>query len=179
MIYLCCIIVFALAYSIKGGWLGLIPGWNAFVRSHPITDLFLDGTRLSWLLVLVLSLFLLPWQTALLFTLAWAYSSSSLGEEIGAVGDYKKCWGPYIDKGFGQAYGVKKALQWGLAWGGLMALATGYIWFIPAAATFPIVYFIGSSLYRLIHNEGSWSYAEPLYGAVIGLAYMGYVYGYS
>ena len=160
------ILIFTLAYMLKGGWFKIpIPS----VINKRVLPLFL----VFGVCVATVS----PMQAAL-FTTAWAWCFSSMGEEAGSVGDYKEGWGDYLDH-FDRSCGIKKALQWGLAWGSLMALVTGYLWFIPAAASFPIVYFIGSSLYRLIHNDRSWKYAEPIYGAVIGLAYMGFINGYS
>lgn len=171
MITILSILYFAALYSIKGGWLGKIPGWNEFVKSHPALDWALDGTRLSILGAFLICLPFVSVLQALLFAAAWAYCASSMGEEAGAVGDYKEGWGSYVAlPAFGRMYGVKKALQWGLAWGALMALVTGCGWFIVAASTFPIVYFTGSSLYRYFKNDRGWAWAEPLYGALIGTA---------
>lgn len=163
MICLYCMIVLAMAYSAKGGWLDAWPQYKTLVDKY-----HLKRVLPAAMILLPLLFFVDPLQ-AILFTAAWCYCYSSMGEEAGAVGDYKSGWGDYIDKGFGRSYGIKKALQWGLAWGGLLTMVTGCVWFIPAGATFPVCYFIGSSIAQLQGKQG-WAYAEPIYGAVMGLA---------
>ena len=141
----------------------------------------IDGSNLSALILLFIGLFVFSEaDTAIWFALAWwLFVITSIGEEAGAAGDYKQAWGPYIDytEDFGRAYGIKKGAMLGLAGGGLMAAASGWWWFMLAGATFPAVYFLGSSLYRLIHKKGSWTYAEPLYGVPFGLAASAYLMG--
>lgn len=163
-------LISVLAYSIKGGWLDHLPQWAAFEYKS-----YFKRT-LPAFLIFSLVVFYVPFLQAALFTLAWCYCYSSMGEEAGAVGDYKGGWGDYLEARkpdgtlyFGRSYGIKKALQWGLAWGALLALISGSGLFILAGATFPICYFIGSSIAQLRGSKG-WAYAEPIYGIPIGLA---------
>lgn len=165
------IIIFTLLYSIKGGWHWRIPKLKSL--DHGVMGFFLDGTRLSSILALIyIAVMADDPIKGLLFGLAWFVGiMMSMGEEAGAVGRYGHAWGPYIDKGFGREYGVKKALQRGVFLGALLTLATGFTPFIVAGATFPIVYFAGSTLTYLIEKRPqSWPYAEPIYGAMIGIA---------
>lgn len=109
----------------------------------------------------------------------------SMGEEAGAVGRWGHAWGQYIrvkdvdgENPFGRSYGVKKALHRGVFLGALLTLATGFTPFILAGASFPLVYFLGSTLtYLIMKKPQSWTLAEPIYGAVIGIAAVFYVGG--
>jgi hypothetical protein len=96
-----------------------------------------------------------------------------MGEEAGAAGDYKEAWGPYIDKGFGRSYGIKKGIQYGCFTGAVMSMAVGSWCIFIAAATFPICYYLGNSFLRWRTNgeQRGWQYSEPLWGAVIGIGY--------
>lgn len=156
------IIFCVLAYTIKGGLLNYVLSDSQ--HEHSLSYL---KHLLPAFLILLLTIMIVPLGQAIIFTAAWCYCFASMGEEAGAVGDYKTAWGDYIEKGFGRSYGIKKAIQWGLAWGALMALASGFIWFIPAGAMFPICYFVGSSISAYRGDKG-WFYAEPIYSAVIG-----------
>lgn len=181
------IIVFTLAMMLKGGWLGRIPGWNDFTkkkRSHwglqnavqSLKAWMLDGTQLSTFLVF---LFMAAARSSLslaaIFGVCWwLIVLRSMGEEAGAVGDYKRGWGPYVDPGrnpdFRRSDGVRGALAHGVLGGALLALATGWLGFIPALGAFPLCYYAGNSLTRYFHKTSGWAYSEILYGAVIGLA---------
>jgi hypothetical protein len=163
MIYVFAVFVMALAYCAKGGWLDAFPKYKELVEFYRLKRV------LPLLIVLIPLLFIVSPLQAVLFTLAWAYCYSSMGEEAGAVGDYQGGWGDYMTGGFGRSYGIMKALQYGLSWGALLTLITGCVWFVPAGATFPVCYFIGSSIAALRGQKG-WAYAEPIYGAVIGIA---------
>lgn len=165
------IVFFTLMMTIKGGWHWRIPQIKAL--DDGVMGFFLDGTRLSTLLVLGYVGSLTDPLIGLFFALAWFVGNlASMGEEAGAIGPPAR--GPYIEKGFGQAYGVKKGLQRGIYLGALLTFATFASdpspWFIVAGATFPLCYFAGQYLYLKIHKTSSWAYAEPIYGLVIGLA---------
>lgn len=160
----------ALAYAAKGGWHEKIHGWQWMRSKMPWFMQELPYHRIfPLILIFFAAVFIAPFWQSVFFTAAFAFCFSSMGEEAGAVGSYKGGWGDYIDKGFGRSYGIKKALQWGLAWGGLLTLVTGCVWFVPAGATFPVCYFIGSSIAAYRGQQG-WAYAEPIYGAVMGIA---------
>ena len=116
-------------------------------------------------------------HTALLCTFGFLFILVSMGEEAGAVGDYKGAWGPYIEKGFGRNYGIKKSIQYGVYGVGVIGIALGSFYPWLAGASFPLCYWIGSSFYRYIHGARSWTYAEPLWGAVLGLGIGGAIYG--
>lgn len=140
---------------------------------------FLDGSVISLFLVVVYVAATQPSLTvAALFGLSWMLIWSSMGEEAGAAGDYKGAWGEYIEArnpdgqlAFTRSYGIKKGIQYGCFFGAGLSMAVGSWTLWIAAATFPICYFLGSSLHRWLKGERSWTYAEPLYGSVIGLAY--------
>ena len=167
------ILTFSLAYGVKGGWLGKIPGFNA-LREKPYLDTMLDGKPLSAAIVsFYAGMCGLPLWMCCACALAWLIGvAPSMGEEAGAVGTYKGGWGPYVDNPeFGRSYGVKKAIQRGVFTGAPLALVTGNIWFIAAGATFPIVYFCGMSLRELFTRNNSWDWAELIYGGMLGLAW--------
>lgn len=179
---------------IKGGWLGRIPAWKRWHEerkealessSTPSVkwvvlkafDWLLDGTQLSAFIMLFAIEALMPGYGAAFALAWWLWVLSSMGEEAGAVGDHKEAWGPYIDHGFGRGFGIKKAMIHGFFGGALLALATGWVWFIPALATFPIVYFIGNSLNRVIFEERGWAISEILYDIVILVSILTWVWG--
>lgn len=148
---------------------------------HGFAKWFLDGSVISLFIVFVYAAMTIPdLNAALLLAASWMLIWSSMGEEAGAIGDYKGGWGQYVDStrpdgrlSFknGRAYGVKKGIQYGVMFGAGMSMAVGSWTLWIAAATFPICYFLGSSLHQWLKGTRSWTYAEPLYGAVIGLAY--------
>lgn len=114
--------------------------------------------------------------TGVLFAGAWfAGWTMSIGEEVGAVGRFKKQWGEYIDwlgPVKGKLFGWKKGLQRGAFLGACLSLAMYSIPYgeiiIIACALFPAIYFLGNELYYKINKTDSWLYAEIIYGAVIG-----------
>lgn len=167
-------IFFPLMMMLKGGWLNKIEAYNAWERKqHKVVQWFLDGTNASAILVGIFALTKLDPTMALLFGVAWwLYMMSSMGEEAGAVGDYNGGWGQYVEnEDFGRRYGIKKAVTHGIAGGALLAAASDCWWFIIAGALFVPVYFIGSSVYLLIHKTRSWAYAEPIYGLAFAIAW--------
>ena len=184
MTYFLSILLFSSLFMIKGGWLGRIPLWAKIqtslknkdvsmveVARNNTIDWLMDGTNLSALLLWVAASAAVPnFTTASLFAFTWwLFVMSSMGEESGAVGNYKGGWGPYVEH-FDRQYGIKKALIHGIAGGALMAAATGFWPFMFAGATFPVVYFAGNSLYLLIHKSGSTAYSEIIYGVPFGVA---------
>lgn len=188
------VLAFSALYSIKGGWHWNIPGLKAL--DHGVVGFILDGTRLSSILAAIYIGHHADMQTGLLFGLAWFIGvCMSMGEEAGAIGRWGSAWGPYLkwmpETTFyrvpkplkpvlgrdvfpiqeGQLYGWKKGLQRGVFLGALLTLATGYTPFILAGASFPVAYFLGSSLtYLITKRPKSWTCAEPIYGAIIGMA---------
>lgn len=140
---------------------------------------FFDGS--------IMSLFLVMWYvgftigdaaTTALFTAGWFTIMMSMGEEAGAAGDHKGPWGDYIEavdatgkQLFSRTYGIKKGIQYGAFAGGIMALALGSWCPWIAGALFPLVYFGGSSLRMAATGKRGWSWAEPLWGLVFGIAY--------
>lgn len=145
----------------------------AHVVKEGVLKWFFDGSIISVSLIAGTMLFSLPINEAMLFTAAYALILVSMGEEAGAVGDYKEGWGDYVElpDNFGRTYGIKKAIQYGAFAGGAMALVTASWCLWIAGALMPLVYFAGNSLYRYVKGGRGWEYSEPLWGAVLGLAY--------
>lgn len=165
------IIVFAVAVSLKGGW------HKRFFTTK------IDGTHLSFILIALYAWYMLPLGTAVMFTLGWMLISASMGEEAGAVGDYKAWWGDYEEaiyppghseagqRVFDRSYGIKKGIQYGLQTGSVMALSLGNWSMAIAGALFPVAYYLGSSLYYYLHRHHAWTYAEPVWGVFFGVAF--------
>jgi len=154
MIVILAIVLFAALYAIKGGWIEQLKG-----MAIPIN-------------FLACFLFCLPfvsvWQ-AIIVSLAWLTIKMSMGEEAGAIGRIGHWWGKYKDMGMDRSDGVKKALQRGVFPAAMLALATGYPWFIIAGLLFVPIHFVAHDLtYRITKTDG-WKYAEPVLGATFGL----------
>lgn len=186
MIEIICITFFAISYALKGGSGNLFPWWDNLRHKNKITERIMDGKVISTLLVFAFALLatsvlvsdrgglygvpeysviLIP---ALLFALGWLVSvAPSMGEEHGAIGRIGKAWGPYIDKGFGRDYGIKKGIQRGVFIGACMALATGYIPFICFSLLFVPAVFIGQQLSWWILKRDGWVLSEPIIGALV------------
>lgn len=164
------IIIFSILYAIKGGWLWNIP------KAEKLKCWLTDGTQLSSILAGLYVGYCTDPIQGILFGLAWWVGVMvSMGEEAGSIGHYKGWWGGYKTRGFDRSYGIKKSIQRGIFLGSLLTIATNETLFIIAGATFPVCYFLGSSLHLLIEGKkstykDSWALAEPLYGAVIGIA---------
>lgn len=149
---------------------------------------FLDGSVISLFIVFFYVAASQPSLTvAFMCALSWCLIWSSMGEEAGAAGDYKEGWGQYVDsvrpdgrKAFSRTYGIKKGIQYGCFFGAGMSMAMGSWCIWIAAATFPLCYFLGNSIQRYFSNGAvrGWQYAEPLYGAVVGLGYALALSGY-
>lgn len=144
-------LAFSALYAIKGGQHKHIPLLNR-----------VDGKILSTLGAALFSPVL---------AIGWLIGiAPSMGEEVGAVGGYRGGWGPYLEKGFGRGYGVKKCLQRGVFMGAALALATGAEGLILVGATLPVAAFVGNSIQQIIDNEVrvDWHLHEFIYGAALG-----------
>lgn len=162
-------LVCGLAYAIKGGSMNLVfKNWNAIRNSNKVLDAVLDGKVLSTVIILLYSLcFVEPLEASILAG-AWLLSvAMSMGEEQAAVGDYSGGSGPYLDKGFGRTFGVKKAIQRGLVYGVAFTLATQAIIFLPLCLLYVPCVWIGQSLNLLILKHKGWEIAEPIIGAIV------------
>lgn len=180
---------FGAMYAIKGGWLGMIPGVHKLRDSSKILDRLLDGKVVStigvYAFVAVMLYYLgdMPrwWEyifAPTLFSLCWLLGvSPSMGEEAGACGRIGRAWGPYIERGFGRSYGIKKALQRGVWLGAPFTLLTGLPHFLVLGALFPAIHFVMQQIHYMIHKTDSWKYAEPVVGTIcIGVGVSVYVY---
>lgn len=171
-------VVCALAYAIKGGsGAEVFTNWNRVREKNSVWDRLLDGKTLSTIVMFLLALCYVPLGVAALIALGWlAAVAPSMGEEHGAVGDYKGGWGPYLTalRGdgsgkvqFGRTYGVKKAVQRGLLMGSVMTLVTSYLPFLVASVAFVPCVWAGQCLNQIILKKQGWTLSEPLIGAVL------------
>lgn len=152
------ILIFALAYTLKGGQFPLYAG-------RLLSALLVFAYAINTSLDLSLSL---------MITTAWLLAiASSMGEEAGAIGRYGHWWGEYREHGFSRSYGVKKGLQRGVWIGAMFSVVMGYAsLFIPVLGIgFVAAHFIGQELYYRIHGRDDWKYSEALIGALIGFCY--------
>ena len=181
--------------TIKGGWLNKIKKWNdwqlsreAFIKDRGnawtgillmrVFDWFLDGTQLScFAMTAIIASIQSDITLALQFgAVWWLFVMVSMGEEAGAIGDHKEAWGPYMTfknpdtkskrKVLGRAYGVKKAIIFGTAAGALLSFVAGWWGFIIVGAAYPLVYYVGNSLGRIMWKERGWALSEVLYDIV-------------
>lgn len=150
------IIIFSLAYLIKGG-------------QFPVTN----GKALSALLVFS---YLINSTTdltlSLLATAAWLLAiAPSMGEEAGAIGRIGHWWGKYKDAGFNRSYGVLKGVQRGAWMGAMFSIVMGSAsLFVPVLAIgFVAAHFIGQELYFRLNGRDDWKYSEAILGALIGI----------
>jgi len=180
MIYVAALI-FAIAYAIKGGWIGKIQGWDAWRKSQPkALSMILDGKFIAGLIVFVFILLSSfdPIYSLVMLT-AWLLAvSPSMGEEAGAIGRYGHWWGDYHDAVysdtskpvFNRSYGVLKGVQRGVWMGAVFTVAGATALSIPIMGLgFVAAHFIGQELYFRLHGRDSWAYSEPLVGALIGV----------
>lgn len=161
---------FALMYALKGGsGKDVFPWWTKLRNKNKFTERLLDGKVISTATIFVISMFFtIDISTSLLFSAAWlAAVAPSMGEEHGAIGTSTHWWGKYRLSGFGRSYGIKKGLQRGVWMGACMALATGYIWYIPFSLLFIPCVFIGQEIYFRLNGSDSWVLSEPLIGAFV------------
>lgn len=173
------ILFFAIAYAVKGGSMNVLKNWDRLRDKSKILDTVLDGKILSTLMVFVFSaIYFEPhgWLPFLV-PLAWlAAVAPSMGEEHGAVGDYKGALPVYLERAItkrGRLYDAKKALQRGVWMGACMTLATGSTLFILTSLLFIPAIWVGQSINLLVLRQHGWTLAEPIIGAsVFGLAFL-------
>lgn len=163
------VLIFALAYAVKGGWHEKSGAWMCFK----------DASRLGWLLsckalstalIFAYCAFWLP-EHFLTIPLAWLIGvAPSMGEEAGGVGRWGKAWGPYIEH-FDRQFAIKKAVMRGVFTTAFMSVVLSNPWLLLAGSSFPLVYWLFQSVYWWLHKRDSWAYAEIAYGAIIGAAF--------
>lgn len=182
-------LICAALYSIKGGW---HRKWRIYLEhkagiehnadgsvfgdlSIPqyVVHRMLDGKVLSTILYGLLIWALPVAENPVLCALFWLLAvAPSIGEDVGAVGGYRGGWGPYIERGFGRMYGVKKCLQRGVFMGAVLGLPFWDMGFALAGAMLPVIAFIGISIEQRRTGivNASWHLHEPMIGFVLGLA---------
>lgn len=166
------VIIFAIAYALKGGWLGKVTRFDTWRKKQTwFISKGLDGKSLATILVFVFCLLNAGFLMAVAITAAWLLAvSPSMGEEAGAIGRYGHWWGKYRGIGLSRSYGVKKGLQRGVWIGAMFSVVMGSAsLFIPVLGIgFVAAHFIFQEIYYRIHKQDSWAYAEPAIGALIG-----------
>lgn len=166
-------ILCGILYAIKGGSLAyFVKGWNKIREESLIFDVLLDGKVLSTVGAIILGAVGTGNVTdGVMIGLAWLIAvSPSMGEEHGAIGDYKGALPNYLERDMtvrGRKYDVKKGIQRGVFMGAAFALATGFTGFIVASLLFIPCVYIGQSLNRLILKVPGWTLAEPLIGGIV------------
>lgn len=185
MIY---ILAFMAAMMIKGGWLGQIKAWHKltnkikdYSEAHTgfkfavakVADWILDGTQLSGFVLMAFLAIVLPWWDAVSIGLGWlAVARISMGEEAGGIGNYHENTGDYVEwlgAKDGKRFAFKKGIQYGALFGGMLVFCGAPNLVFVAGLLFPVIYYIGNSIYYNIHRTSSWAYSEPLWGATFGL----------
>lgn len=136
---------------------------------HGFLKWWFDGSIIGGTIVLLWAMVYLDGVDVFMVMVAWLFILVSMGEEIGSVGNYSFWWGKYKDRGFPRSYGVKKAVQYGVYSGAVLALTLGSWLPWTAGALCPVVYFIGNSARYKLTGKRSWDWSEPLWGLVIGL----------
>ena len=159
------IIYFAVLYAIKGGQAPKVfTNWGYVRNKSWLFDRLLDGKVLSTILVFLFGFVFIGWIPAILLSIGWLISiAPSMGEEYGALKNDKNS--PYIARGFGRWYGVKKAIQRGIFSGAIMALFTGNIDFIIASLAFAPLAYLSLKFGKAIDKDG-WAISEMAIGAV-------------
>jgi len=180
MIYVA-VIIFAIAYAIKGGWIGKIQGWDEWRDSQPIAIQKITGGKFISALLVFVFLLLSSFDPvyAVVMLAAWLLAvSPSMGEEAGAIGRWGTWWGDYrvavypnTDKFvFNRSYGVLKGVQRGVWMGAVFTVAGATALSIPIMGLgFVAAHFAGQELYYRLHKRDSWAYSEPMIGALIGI----------
>lgn len=173
MEYLICMTFFALAYAIKGGSGNILENWNKVRNSNKILERLMDGKVLSTIMVFVFAVIAFEGSEyyAVALPLAWLVAvAPSMGEEHGAIGDYKGALPGYLRQDQthrGREYDVKKGLQRGVWMGAAMTLATGFVPFIWVSLLFVPVVFLGQCIDRLVMENPGWKITEFFIGAII------------
>lgn len=167
------ILIFSIAYAVKGGQLNHVKPLKYFADFNFLTRRLMDGKILSALMILITCSLTNNFFHGFLMMIAWLVSvSPSIGEEAGAVGRIGYWWGDYRDKGFTRSYGIKKAIQRGIMMGSVWTVATGYIPFILVMAIgFPLAHFLMQEIYYRIYKKDDWVWAEPVIGSMLGICY--------
>ena len=166
--------VFAIAYMLKGGWLGKIQGWDDRVKELGFAGKLLGGKLLSGFLVFLFCAAASgDWLLASMLTVAWFLAvSPSMGEEAGAIGRWGHWWGKYRERGFDRMYGVLKGVQRGAWMGAVFTVAGATTLSIPIMALgFVAAHFIGQEIFYRLNKSDSWAYSEPIVGGLLGLCY--------
>ena len=186
MIYLICMTVFALAFWIKGGVIEHhFPNYERARDKNHFTRFLLSHKTIAIFIILIFSIatFSHP-LLAVTVTLGWwASIVPSLGEEHGAIGYLKRAAQSYLDDSIthrGRMYDVKKGLQRGIFGGAAMTIGAGVpsllsgnvlpaeiLYFILSSLLYVPCVWIGATLYHLVTGRESWSWSEPLIGAVV------------
>ncbi len=159
------VIIFSLAYILKGGQ------FNKYLDGLPS---FIGGKFFAALIIFIFcSAVTSDWVHGLIFCAAWLLAvSPSMGEEAGAIGRWGHWWGRYKDAGFTRSYGILKGVQRGAWMGAVFTVAGATTLSIPIMALgFPLAHFIGQEIYFRIHKTDNWKYAEFFVGALLGLCY--------
>lgn len=166
------VLICAVLYAVKGGSGNVFKNWNKVRDKSLILDRLLDGKVLSTLLMGIFCIFATQdgVMTIALMT-AWIVAvSPSMGEEHGAIGDYKGALPMYIERALtqrGRSYDIKKGLQRGVFMGASFAVVTGFTGFIIASLLFVPCVYIGQSLNRILMKVPGWTLAEPLIGGIV------------
>lgn len=152
------IIVFAIAYLMKGGQFPLLYGkiFSGFL----VFDYLILFTGIGL-------------YGSLLFTTAWMLAvTPSMGEEAGSIGRFKYWWGKYRNLGFTRSYGVKKGLQRGCWMGAMFAIATGSVVSIPIMTLgFVASHYIGQEIFYREFKKDNWVLSEAMIGSLIGICF--------
>lgn len=169
MIY---VFLFALAYALKGGILEKFKNSERARENSYILAVLLNAKFLSVFPVLAAGLiYMTEWYDPILILTAWfAAVAPSMGEEHGAVGNYKGALPTYLERGIsdrGRSYDVKKALQRGVWMGAMFTLVTGNVWFVAASFLFIPLVWAGQSVNLLIFKKDDWWISEIFIGAVM------------
>lgn len=190
MIIFLSILVFSIAYLVKGGQ------FNKYLDKLPS---FIGGKFFAALIIFIFCAAVTSdWVHGLIFCAAWLLAvPPSMGEEAGAIGRWKFWWGDYKDAiyppshrntgmpVFDRRYGILKGVQRGAWMGAVFTVAgatTSYIagetiaisnvFSIPIMALgFPLAHFIGQEIHWRIHGSDNWKYSEVLVGFLLGLSY--------
>lgn len=175
--------VFAIAYMLKGGWLGKIQGWDDLVQKLGFAGKLLGGKFLAGLVVFVFCAITSgDWVYGLTMLIAWVLAiPPSMGEEAGAIGRWGYWWGDYKDavypQGhikagmpvFNRSYGILKGVQRGAWIGAVFTVAGATVLSIPIMAIgFVAAHFIFQEIYFRINKIDSWAFVEPIIGSLLG-----------
>jgi hypothetical protein len=170
---LAAIITFAIAYSLKGGWIFKIPQYAAWHEKR--SDLFkkIFSCKLQAAIVVFLFALFMGDYNPFLIVMAWILAvSPPIRDEALSVGRIGHWSGVFKDAGYSRQSSIVKAVQRG-AWMGAVFTVIGFpsLSIVIMAFGFPVAYFLAQEAYYRIHKIDSWTYAEPMVGALIGVCY--------